>query len=125
MQAIYHYANPQLEGWNGAVKEMFSADPDFAMGKIMTNTMEVFAVHPRKAEEPRKKLIDFSKSAQAAKITHLEKMHLEAGLKLSQEDYKGAMDTFELILQTYPRDAYALQMAYFLALTTSHTTKLR
>ena len=35
------------------------------------------------------------------------------------------METFERILAKYPRDAYALQMAYFLALTTSHTAKLR
>ena len=35
------------------------------------------------------------------------------------------METFEKILRKYPRDAYALQMAYFLALTTGHTQKLR
>ena len=35
------------------------------------------------------------------------------------------METFEKILAKYPRDAYALQMAYFLALTTGHTHKLR
>lgn len=35
------------------------------------------------------------------------------------------MDRFEDILRKYPRDAYALQMAYFLALTTGHTAKLR
>jgi len=123
--AIYHYSNNQLEGWGGAVKEMFSADPDFAMGRIMTNTLEVFAVNPKNAEEPRQKLIDLSKSAQAAKITNLEKMHLDAALKLSEEDFAGAMAMFEAILKKYPRDAYALQMAYFLALTTSHTSKLR
>ena len=124
-QAIYHYSNDQLGGWGGVVQEMFSSDPDFAMGQIMTNTLEVFAVHPDKAEEPRKKLIDFSKSGQASRITHLERLHLEAGLQLTQEDYKGSMNTYESILQKYPRDAYALQMAYFLALTTSHTSKLR
>ena len=86
-QAIYHYSNNQLDGWGGAVKEMFSADPDFAMGRIMTNTLEVFAVNPKNAEEPRQKLIDLSKSAQAAKITNLEKMHLDAALKLSEEDF--------------------------------------
>ena len=31
----------QLGGWSGAVNQMFSADPEFAMGKIMTNTLEV------------------------------------------------------------------------------------
>lgn len=124
-QAIYHYASPQYEGWAGTVREMFSADPEFAMGRIMTSTLDLFAVNPKKTEEPRKKLIDLSKSSQASKITDLEKLHLDAALLLTVEDYKGAMDTFERILAKYPRDAYALQMAYFLALTTGHTAKLR
>ena len=131
------------------MREMFAADPDFAMGTIMTNTMELFGVPPSQAEQPRQKLVTLSTSSQAATLTQLEKYHLEAGLLLAQEDYKvggldfimtlvfilycftlflcyqGAMDRFEDILRKYPRDAYALQMAYFLALTTGHTAKLR
>lgn len=106
-------------------KEMFSADPDFAMGKIMTGALGVFGVSPKNAVEPRRKLIDFSKSSQMSKITQLERMHLQAALKLSEEDFIGAMETFESILATYPRDTFALHMAYFLALTTGRTTKLR
>ena len=87
-QAIYHYANPQYEGWAGTVREMFSADPEFAMGRIMTSTLDLFAVNPKKTEEPRKKLIDLSKSSQASKITDLEKLHLDAALLLTVEDYK-------------------------------------
>jgi len=123
--AIYHYNSPQLGGFEGATQEMFSADPDFVMGKVMTCGLGVFAVSPSKAEEPRKKLIDFSKSSQVSKITPLERLHLDAALRLTEEDYKGAMETFERILVKYPRDAYALHMGYFLALSTSHTSKLR
>jgi len=122
---IYHYNSPQLGGFNGAVEEMFTADPDFAMGKVLTCGMGVFGVSPSKAEEPRKKLIDFSKSSQVSKITHLERMHLDAALKLTEEDMVGAMEIYESILQKYPRDTYALHMGYFMALTTGHTSKLR
>jgi len=38
---IYHYNNDQLGGFSGIVKEMFTSDPDFVMGKIMTNTFQV------------------------------------------------------------------------------------
>ena len=48
LQAIYHYDSPQLGGFGGATKEMFSADPDFAMGKIMTGALGVFGVREEK-----------------------------------------------------------------------------
>ena len=76
-------------------------------------------------EEPKRKLIDFSKSSQISKVTPLEKLHLEAGLFIAEEDYERAMASYENILAKFPRDAYALQMGYFLALTTGHTSKLR
>ena len=69
---------------------------------------------PNNAEEPRKKLIDFSKSSQMSKITKLERLHLNAALKLSEEDFKGALTIFENITTLYPRDTYALHMAYFI-----------
>ena len=69
----------------------------------MDHPIEIFLLKspvysPKNAEEPRKKLIDFSKSSQASKITPLERLHLTAALKLSEEDYLGAMQTFENIL---------------------------
>ena len=94
-QAIYHYASPQYEGWAGTVKEMFSADPEFAMGRIMTSTLDLFAVNPKKTEEPRQKLIDLSKSSQASTITDLEKLHLDAALLLTMEDYKVYISHFD------------------------------
>jgi len=122
---IYHYNNDQLGGFSGIVKEMFTSDPDFVMGKIMTNTFQVFGVKPNKCEEPRKKLIDFSKSSQAAKITPLEKLHLEAALLIAEEDFKYALATYEKILKSFPRDAHALNMGYFLAMQIGQTAKLR
>ena len=53
------------------MKEMFAADPDFAMGTIMTNTMELFGVPPSQAEQPRQKLVNLSTSSQAAAILRL------------------------------------------------------
>ena len=44
LQAVYHYNSPQLGGFAGASKEMFSADPDFVMGKVMTWGLGVFGV---------------------------------------------------------------------------------
>ena len=73
-----------------------------------------FLLSPNNAEEPRKKLIDFSKSSQMSKITNLERLHLNAALKLSEEDFKGALSIFENITTLYPRDTYALHMAYFI-----------
>ena len=77
--------------------------------------MYVDVLHsPNNAEEPRKKLIDFSKSSQMSKITNLERLHLKAALKLSEEDFKGALSVFENIIALYPLDTYAMHMAYFI-----------
>jgi len=124
-QSIYHYSDEQLGGWTETSKKMFEADPDFAMGKIMTLGLECFAVNPAKCLEKKQKLIDFSNKSKGLNLTNLEIMHLKAAQLLSNEDYYGAMTTFEEILAKYPFDAYALHMAYFLALTSGHTSKLR
>ena len=49
-----------------------------------------------------------------SKITNLERLHLSAALKLSEEDFKGALAIFENIIALYPRDTYAMHMAYFI-----------
>ena len=46
---MYHYNSPQLGGFGGASKEMFCADPDFAMGKVMTWGLGVFGVREETA----------------------------------------------------------------------------
>ena len=53
---MYHYNSPQLGGFGGATKEMFSADPDFAMGKIMTGALGVFGVREEINSELTNKL---------------------------------------------------------------------
>jgi len=124
-QAIYHYNDEQLGGWAGTAEKMFEADPDFAMGKIFTLGLECFASNREKTAEPRKKLFDLSSKSKTLNLTSLEKMHLKAAELMTSEDYYGAMVAFEDILAKYPLDAYALHMAYFLALTTGHTSRLR
>ena len=124
-QAIYHYNDEQLGGWAGTAQKMFEADPDFAMGKIFTLGLECFATNREKSAEPRKKLFDLSNQSKTLNLTNLEKMHLKAAELMASEDYYGAMVTFEDIMAQYPLDAYALHMAYFLALTTGHTSRLR
>ena len=124
-QALCHYSDEQLGGWAGATQKMFEADPDFAMGKIFTLGLECFGANPAKSDEPRRKLIDFSNKSKKLKLSNLEMMHLKAAEQLSSEDLYGAMISFENILLKYPLDAYALHMAYFLALMTGHTSRLR
>jgi len=124
-QAIYHYNDEQLGGWSGTTKQMFEADPDFVMGKVFTLGLECFASNREKTQEPRKKLFDLSNQSKTLNLTQLEKMHLEAAVLMTSEDYYGAMLAFEDILAKYPLDSYALHMAYFLALTTGHTSRLR
>jgi len=124
-QAIYHYNDEQLGGWGGTVNKMFEADPDFAMGKIFTLGLECFAANRDKTAEPRKKLFDLSTKSKTLNLTNLETLHMKAAVEMASEDYYGAMVTFEDILAKYPLDSYALHMAYFLALTTGHTSRLR
>lgn len=124
-QAIYHYNDESLGGFSGTMEKMFQADPDFAMGNIFNLGLECFVSNPTKKSEPRKKLIDFSARAKSLKLTPQEQKHLKAAEALSAEDWLSAMAIFESILVEAPLDTYALHMAYFLALTSGSTTKLR
>ena len=58
-------------------------------------------------------------------LTSQEAAHLQAAEAMAAEDWIGAMEKFESILKMAPLDIYALHMAYFLALTSGHTKKLR
>jgi len=124
-QAIYHYNDAQLGGFSGTSEHMKSADPDFAMGQIFTLGMDCFATNPKKNAEPRQKLIDFSSKAKNAKLTRYEQDHLKAANMIATEDFWGAMNQFQDILLNYPKDPFALQMAYFLALTIGQTKRLK
>ena len=103
---------------------MFEADPDFAMGHIYILGLECFATNPENNDEPRKKLIDFSKRKTQIQLTNLEKKHMEAAELLAMEDNIGAMLQFENILKWYPEDMHALHMAFHLALATGQTKRL-
>ena len=58
-------------------------------------------------------------------LTSQEVAHLRAVEHLAAEDWVGAMEQYESILDMAPLDMYALHMAYFLALMNGHTKKLR
>jgi len=124
-QAIYHYNEAQLGGFPGTTKNMMNADPDFAMGQIFSLGMDCFATSPKKNPEPRMKLIDFSAKHKNGSLTKYEEEHLKAAVMLGNEDYWGAMIQFQSILESFPKDPLALQMAYFLALTIGQTKRLK
>jgi len=121
-QAVFHYSNHQLGGWDGTVRRMKQADPEFAMGKIFTLGLDCFAAPPAQVKRPRRELEALRGRSD---LTKLEKLHLEAALLLAAEDWRAAMLAFEEVLALFPLDTYALHMAYFLALTTGHTARLR
>jgi len=124
-QVTYNYNDEQLGGFPGTAQKMFKADPDFAMGKILTIGLECFMSNREKSAVPRRMLFDLSNRAKTLNLTKLETLHLKAAELITSEDFYGAMVAFEDILAQYPLDAYALHMAYFLALTTGHTSRLR
>jgi len=124
-QMIYHFEDPLLGGSEGTAKKMFQADPDFAMGHIMTLGLQCLGTTPSLESAVHKKLSQFNDEQKKAKLTSHELLHLTAANQMAVEDIKGAMDTFETILEKHPLDPYALHMAYFLALTTGHTSRMR
>jgi len=122
-QMIYHFEDPLLGGSEGTTKKMFQADPDFAMGNIMTLGLQCLGTQPSPESPVLKKLSEFNDDSKKANLTSHELLHLTAANQMAVEDIKGAMDTFETILEKHPRDPYALHMAYFLALTTGVAPK--
>ena len=98
-------------------KEPFVALSNKRIIHLVTNPVKNF--------EPRKKLIDFSNRAKKMNLTSQEVVHLRAAQALAAEDWVGAMEQYESILERAPLDMYALHMAYFLAAMSGHTKHLR
>ena len=65
---------------------MFEADPDFAMGHIMTLGLQCFVkLGTTPSAEVRKKLSRFSDQPKKAKLTSHELMHLTAANQMAEE----------------------------------------
>ena len=99
-QMIYHFEDPQLGGSEGTTKvgpfssvnshfstfqKMFEADPDFAMGHIMTLGLQCLGTCPPPESPIRKKLSEFSSEAKKATLTAQELMHLRAANQMAVE----------------------------------------
>ena len=64
---------------------MFEADPDFAMGHIVTLGLQCLGTTPSAESPVRKKLSQFSDQPKKAKLTSHELMHLKAANQMAVE----------------------------------------
>ena len=64
---------------------MFEADPDFAMGHIVTLGLQCLGTTPSAESPVRKKLSQFSDQPKKSKLTSHELMHLTAANQMAEE----------------------------------------
>ena len=64
---------------------MFQADPDFAMGHIMTLGLQCLGTSPSVESPARKKLSQFNEEPKKAKLTSQELLHLTAANQMAVE----------------------------------------
>ena len=64
---------------------MFQADPDFAMGRIMTLGLQCLGTSPSVESPARKQLSQFNEEPKKAKLTSQELLHLTAANQMAVE----------------------------------------
>ena len=86
---------------------MFQADPDFAMGHIMTLGLQSLGTTPSLESPIRKKLSQFNEEPKKANLTSHELMHLTAANQMAVEvNISKKLRHFTVILGHQGRDGY-------------------
>ena len=107
---------PNLGGLQGTLKSLLNANPDFAMGMVLSVGLDSMSTGrtPRLDEEFNdniKRLEQLSQS-EPSNINLREKLHCKAASLFAREKYKSACNVWEEILIDYPNDILALKFAH-------------
>ena len=88
-------------------QKMFQADPDFAMGNIMTLGLQCLGTQPSPESPVRKKLSEFNDDPKKANLTSHELLHLTAANQMAVEvSISKKLKHFTLILGHQGCDGY-------------------
>lgn len=113
-QYVGWYDEQTLGGMEGTAKTILSTDPQFVMGRVLVNGLEIMGTgrSPRLDPTFRKELDEMSNLAKSSNLTKRELQHVEA-IRLCGEGrmLEGAL-VWEDILIDYPTDILALKLAH-------------
>ena len=112
-QMTFSNDDPISGNMSETLTKMFAADPNFIMGKIMTLTLKAFETCSRTNHQLIYDVKDFKQKSKSMKMTKLEKFHLEALDSMMNEDIENCAKIYDEILFDYPKDIFAVNMAYF------------
>uniref|UniRef100_UPI00398EF26E tetratricopeptide repeat protein 38 isoform X2 n=1 Tax=Pristiophorus japonicus TaxID=55135 RepID=UPI00398EF26E len=106
--------DPSLGGIEGCMTRLKAADPDFVMGQVVINGLELIGTGrsvwlDKDLDAAIKRMVGLSKTQE---ITERERLHVEAVDMFAKGSLPKACDIWEQILLSKPTDLLALKLAY-------------
>ncbi|XP_056373391.1 tetratricopeptide repeat protein 38 [Hyla sarda] len=115
---LYQYVtwtnDNSMGGIEGCLKKIKEADPNFVMGHMISNGLELIGTgrSPVLDWEFQKELEVMSELAKTQPLTDREKLHVAAVETFANGNIPKASDMWEQILQDHPLDLLALKLAH-------------
>ncbi|XP_069824037.1 tetratricopeptide repeat protein 38 isoform X2 [Dendropsophus ebraccatus] len=103
-----------MGGIEGCLKKIKAADPNFVMGHVMANGLELIGTgrSPTIDQEFAKDLSVMSDLAKTQPLTEWEKLHVAAVETFAKGNMPKASDIWERILQDHPLDMLAIKFVH-------------
>ncbi|XP_075712084.1 tetratricopeptide repeat protein 38 [Rhinoderma darwinii] len=115
---LYQYVtwtnDKTMGGIEGCLKKMKDADPNFVMGHVICNGLELIGTgrSPFIDKEFEKELKVMSDLAKTQPLTERERIHVAALETFAKGNFPKTLDMWEQILQDHPLDLLALKLAH-------------
>ncbi|XP_040295099.1 tetratricopeptide repeat protein 38 [Bufo bufo] len=115
---LYQYVtwtnDKTMGGIEGCLKKIRAADPNFVMGHVISNGLELIGTgrSPIIDQEFEKDLKVMSDLAKTQPLTEREKMHVAALETFAKGNIPMAADMWDQILQDHPLDLLAIKLAH-------------
>jgi len=113
-QYVGWYDDESVGGIEGSISKMLASDPEFVMGHVLSNGLELMGTgrSPILDAEFKSDLEKLSGMATSAKLNPREKLHVNAVLEWSEGKQKSACNKWEEISFRHPGDMLAIKFAH-------------
>ncbi|XP_050392408.1 tetratricopeptide repeat protein 38 isoform X1 [Patella vulgata] len=113
-QYVGWYDDVSVGGIDEAVNKMITADPQFVMGNVVKNGLDLLGTGKTVNLDPEFKLDieKLNKLCEARNITNREKQHVEAIKQFANGRTDNAYNAWESIISEHPHDMLALKFAH-------------
>jgi len=111
-QYVGFYENKHFGGFEGTFASLRKADPEFVMGYILHNGLELISMSTTVEKNPglQQRLADMKRLASSQSLKPYEQLHVKAIKQLADGYLNEACSVWEKILLNHPNDILAIRL---------------